>query len=319
MSDIFVSYTAADRKIARLVVDRLRAEGWTVFWDQDIPAGKNWLEVIGKEVMDAGCMVVLWSNNSKSGDWVKEEVVRARDRNVLLQALLDDSGPPFGFATIQASDLRSLSLASDTDSPGIQHLIRGISEIIGNPKPVTVRPLRFAIIVGRPKAWKALGPTVNIDCEFENAMDRPVSIEWLELSAAGPDSLNYKMVWNVFYDTDKWGLEHVRRVDENATLAVPVDGLVSGIQFHVPPLGKKVAWPSGAYTFQLRGWADRNRDHEPANIRTEFQIDLSDYAASQVKQWQEANDQIWEYQQASDDAIGIQADPSAVRLGLPAN
>jgi hypothetical protein len=37
-----------------------------------------------------------------------------------------------------------------------------------------------------------------------------------------------------------------------------------------------------------------------------------------VKQWQEANDQTWEYQQASDDAIGIPADPLAVRLGLPA-
>ena len=319
MSDIFVSYTAADREIARLVVDRLRVEGWTVFWDQDIRAGRNWLEVIGKEVMDAGCVVVLWSNNSKSKGWVTEEVVRARERNVLVQVVLDDSEPPFGFTTIQASDLRGLSLASDKDSWGIQHLIRGISEIIGNPKPVTVRPLAFAIIIGRPDKWKALGPTVNIDCEFKNAMDRLVSIEWLELSAVGPERLNYKMVWNVFYDTDKWGREHVRRVDENPTLAVPVEGLVSGIQFQVPPLGKKGGWPSGAYTFQLRGWADRNPDHEPANIRTEFQIDLSDYEASQVKQWQDADDQMWEYQQASDDAVGIPADPLAVRLGLPAN
>jgi TIR domain len=317
MSDIFVSYTKADREIAKLVVDRLRAEGWTVFWDQDIRAGQKWLEVVGKEVKDAGCMVVLWSENSKSGDWVKEEVIHARDRRVLVQALLDSSELPFGFATLQASNLQSL--ASDKDSPGIQHLIRGISEIIGNPKPVTVRPLTFAIIVGRPKRWGVQGATVNIDCEFENAMHQPVSIEWLELSATGPNSLNYQMVWNVFYDTHQSGLEHVRRVDENATLGVPVDGLVSGIQFHVPPLGKKVSWPSGEYTFQLRGWADRNRGREPANIRTEFQIDLSDYAASQVKKWLEAHDEMWEYQQASDDAIGIPANPVKVRLGLPAN
>jgi hypothetical protein len=234
----------------------------------------------------------------------------------LLQVKLDDTKPPFGFTTLQASDLRSFNLASK-DSQGMSHLIRGISEIIGNSKPVTVRPMTFAIVVGRPREWKALGPTVNIDCEFKNGMDKPVSIEWLELGAAGPDGVNYKMAWNVFFDTEEEGLEHVRRVDENATLLVPVDGLVSGIQFQVPPLGKKVSWPSGGYTFQLRGWANRNRDLEPANIRTEFQIDLSDYAADQVKQWLEADDQVWEYQQASDDAVGIPAEPSAVRVGLP--
>jgi len=41
MSDIFLSYASEDRARVLGLVKALEAQGWTVFWDRMIPAGKT--------------------------------------------------------------------------------------------------------------------------------------------------------------------------------------------------------------------------------------------------------------------------------------
>ena len=316
MSDIFLSYTQADREIAALVVARLRTEGWTVFWDQDIPAMQIWEEVIEREAKTAGCLVVLWSENSGKSDWVREEVHVARKRDVLLVACLDSSDPPFGYATLQVSRLAGWDGVKD--SSGIQHLIRGIATLIGSSKPVTIMPMSLAIVVSRPKTWRVRQATVNIDCEFGNAMNRTVSIQWLELNGTGPNERSYHFVLNLFYDIDESRLEHSHRNEPNESLEVPVEGLESGVQFHVPPLAREVSWPVGEYAFQIRAWVDRNHALEPANVRTDFQIEVTNDIAEAVSWLMEADDETWERLHPTDDAAGIPVVPINVQVGLPA-
>jgi hypothetical protein len=40
LSDIFISYTEEDREKARVLAEALAAQGWDIWWDRSIPAGK---------------------------------------------------------------------------------------------------------------------------------------------------------------------------------------------------------------------------------------------------------------------------------------
>jgi hypothetical protein len=64
MSDIFISYARPDRPRAELLARHLEAQGWTVWWDWKIPAGKTFRQVIQTALDEARCVVVLWSAQS---------------------------------------------------------------------------------------------------------------------------------------------------------------------------------------------------------------------------------------------------------------
>ena len=294
MTDVFISYAREDREVASRLATRLEAERWTVFWDPNVLPGEEWRKVIETAVRDARCVVVLWSGASIDSRWVQEEANLGIERNVLVPALLGPVKPPFGFGGVQACNLADWEGAPE--SSGLADLIRSITAIVGNRKSVTMWPLSLAIVIGRPTRWVDMGATFNITCRLVNALDRTAVIRWLEASAAGPHGRSSYFVWKVLYDT-VGKTEHVRRIDRTA---------------------KMVAWPSGDYTFQLWGWADRKREGEPANLRTEFEVSVSDSAAKQVKWLLEADDATWERLQVSHDAIGIPVFIGNVRAGLPA-
>ncbi|MBV9295028.1 MAG: toll/interleukin-1 receptor domain-containing protein [Acidobacteriaceae bacterium] len=59
MSDIFISYASADRSRIRPLVNALQQQGWSVWWDRTILAGKTFDQVIEAALADARCVVVL--------------------------------------------------------------------------------------------------------------------------------------------------------------------------------------------------------------------------------------------------------------------
>jgi hypothetical protein len=61
MAAIFLSYARQDLPIAKQVEQCLREEGWSVFWDREIPVGRTWEDIIEAELSQAACVVVLWS------------------------------------------------------------------------------------------------------------------------------------------------------------------------------------------------------------------------------------------------------------------
>jgi formylglycine-generating enzyme required for sulfatase activity len=106
MYDIFLSYSTQDIDRLRPLVNRLDAQGWSVFWDhRSIPVGKDWHDVIGDAISQCRCVVVAWSETSVDSKWVKEEALEGRKRDALFPVLLDNIDPPFGFGLIQAADL----------------------------------------------------------------------------------------------------------------------------------------------------------------------------------------------------------------------
>ena len=48
MSDIFISYARADKDRAEHLAEAFSRQGWSVWWDREIPPGKSFDETIGE-------------------------------------------------------------------------------------------------------------------------------------------------------------------------------------------------------------------------------------------------------------------------------
>jgi TIR domain len=131
MSDIFVSYANEDRLKAQILVQALEARGWSIFWDRKIPVGRTWHDSIGRELSEARCVVVLWSNASVESEWVREEADDARQRGVLMPVRIDNIQPPIGFRGIQAANLIGLNASEQT--PALEGFASDIAMRIGIP------------------------------------------------------------------------------------------------------------------------------------------------------------------------------------------
>jgi len=136
MADIFISYKREDRSRVEPLAKALEDQGWSVFWDRTIPAGKTWRQVIGEALETARSVIVAWSKSSVESSWVQEEADRGRERNILIPILIDNVKPPLGFGAIQAADL--ISWESSQSSPEFGKLISDLSAILG-PSPLTVK------------------------------------------------------------------------------------------------------------------------------------------------------------------------------------
>jgi hypothetical protein len=148
MADIFVSYSRKDLAFARALAASLSARGWSVWWDRDIPAGRTFDEVIAEALAGARCVIVVWSKDSISSDWVREEADEGRRRDILVPILIDDVRPPLGFGRIQAADLRGWD--GDDSSEGFDKLVTDIRALLGPPPSHLSAPPPLAPTVPSP-------------------------------------------------------------------------------------------------------------------------------------------------------------------------
>lgn len=106
MTDVFISYKKEDRDRVGPIVEALRLDGFSVWWDQDIAPGAPWDETIAHQIETARCVVVVWSSLSITAPWVKEEAGHGKARSILVPVRIHDVDPPLGFGLIQTADLR---------------------------------------------------------------------------------------------------------------------------------------------------------------------------------------------------------------------
>jgi hypothetical protein len=59
MSEIFISYSSSDRARIQTLVKALEGQGWSVWWDRDIPPGNTYDRVIEEELKTAKCVIVV--------------------------------------------------------------------------------------------------------------------------------------------------------------------------------------------------------------------------------------------------------------------
>src|SRR5262245_39662660 len=108
MTDIFFSYSSKDRVRVKLLRDALVDRGFTVFWDQQVPASTDWDTWIRRQLNESSCAVVVWSSNSVASDNVRHEAFIAKQQSKLVPVLFEALGAeqfPMGFHSIQAANL----------------------------------------------------------------------------------------------------------------------------------------------------------------------------------------------------------------------
>src|SRR5579862_7920568 len=160
MSDVFISYARSTQAAALRFADALRADGYGVWRDDELPPHRPYAEVIEERLGAAKAVLVLWSADAVKSDWVRAEADVARAAGKLVQLSLDGVIPPMPFNQIQCDDLSGWS--GDAASPAwrkveaaIEHLVRGAAAKPA-PAPAAATPARG----GKPSI--AILPLANL-------------------------------------------------------------------------------------------------------------------------------------------------------------
>ena len=141
---------------AKRLAAELETRGWSVFWDRRIPAGQRFSEFISEKLATAKCVITLWSKAAVASDWVQEEAEEAKQRNVLVPALIEQVDLPWGFRRIQAADL--VQWRGESGHEGFRQLLRDIERYA--PARQAAAPLQGAFegSTATPKSKQAEAP-----------------------------------------------------------------------------------------------------------------------------------------------------------------
>ncbi len=129
MSDVFISYAKSTARQALAVGEALRALGYSVWRDEDLPSHRAYSDVIEEQLASAKAVVVIWSADAVRSHWVRSEADRARADNKLVQLAVDSTRLPMPFDQIQCADL--LGWSGDTEHPGWGKVIASVADVIG--------------------------------------------------------------------------------------------------------------------------------------------------------------------------------------------
>lgn len=106
VTDVFISYARSDLPRVRVIAEKLKDAGLSVFWDRMIPAGVDYQHFLGEALDHSRLVLVVWSREAISSDWVRAEAEYARVRKRLISCRIEECslGPPFN--TFHTADLR---------------------------------------------------------------------------------------------------------------------------------------------------------------------------------------------------------------------
>jgi adenylate cyclase len=127
MSEVFISYARTNVAKAQLVAEGLRALGYGVWRDDEIPAHRAYADVIRERLSAAKAVVVIWSAEAAISEWVRSEAEQARSDHKLVQLTVDGARLPMPFDQIQCADLASW--AGEADAPGWKKVVGSIAEL----------------------------------------------------------------------------------------------------------------------------------------------------------------------------------------------
>jgi hypothetical protein len=132
--DIFISYSRADRPRAETIVEALRAEGFSLWWDADLRPGESYDEVTEENLRNAGAVIVLWSKTSVKSKWVRAEATMGERHCVLAPVLIEACDRPLRFELMQTEDLTTWS--GDRTDRNWRSLVRAVNIALGREAPL---------------------------------------------------------------------------------------------------------------------------------------------------------------------------------------
>jgi TolB-like protein len=182
MAEIFISYARSTATAAQAVAGALRSAGFSVWFDEDLPAHRAFTEVIEERLGAAGAVVVIWSAEAAKSEWVQSEADAARAAHKLVQMTVDGARLPMPFDRIQCADLSGWT--GDLDAAGWRKVLASVRDLIGD----AATPHRPSRAVGRVEPLLAVLAFDNLSGDAEMAyFSDGVSEEILQTVARGAE------------------------------------------------------------------------------------------------------------------------------------
>ena len=122
MGDIFISYKREDRDRVQPFAQALESEGFSIWWDPELPIGHSYSSSIRTQLNEAWAVIPVWTHLSVQSEWVQEEATQGKRRGVLFPIRLDAVDPPIGFTMVETADLSDWQ-ADDRSHPEWSRLI----------------------------------------------------------------------------------------------------------------------------------------------------------------------------------------------------
>lgn len=143
MVDVVISYGREMEPMAANVARALEADGYSVWWDHDIPAHKAYAALIEEKFQAAKAVIVIWSPAAVASEWVRAEADLARSQQKLIQVSVQDTIPPLPFSQIQFAPLTAWD--GTPDHPEWRRVRASLKTLCGEgaepgPKPTPIRP-----------------------------------------------------------------------------------------------------------------------------------------------------------------------------------
>lgn len=135
MADVFVSYKAEDRRRIKPLVAALEADGFSVWWDQQIEGGAAWRRAIEAELSTAKSVIVAWSKLAvgDQGSFVQDEATRAQQRGVYVPVKIDKVSLPLGFGEVQALPL--IGWKGNPSDARYKAVLSAVQKVAGERQP----------------------------------------------------------------------------------------------------------------------------------------------------------------------------------------
>jgi hypothetical protein len=131
VSDIFISCARSTKSEAKRIAEALHALGYAVWLDDELPAHRDYSEVIEERLRAAKAVVVVWSAEAVKSQWVRAEADLAREAGTLVQLTLDGAPLPLPFKRIESADLRGWR--GEPAAAGWKKVVESMAELAGRP------------------------------------------------------------------------------------------------------------------------------------------------------------------------------------------
>src|SRR5258705_4748263 len=133
MSDVFVSYARSTEPDAMKIAAALRARGYSVWRDDEIPAHRAYADVIEERLKASKAVVVSWSVDAAKSQWVRSEADVARAAGTLIQVTVDGTLPPMPFDQVECAELKGWN--GDAEAFGWHKLADSVAALVGPGEP----------------------------------------------------------------------------------------------------------------------------------------------------------------------------------------
>jgi len=152
MEEVFISYARESAMAARAAATALLVSGHNVWMDDDIPAHREYADVISERIDGAKAVLVIWSEAAAKSQWVRSEANRGRELGKLVQLTIDDCRLPMPFDQIQCANLAGWS--GNVEEPGWRQVLSGIDALSNGSS----RSAKDLAVPAREKASVAVLP-----------------------------------------------------------------------------------------------------------------------------------------------------------------